>query len=526
MTAAHCIKSNTNQTIHVGTFNFSLPRSKLDGIDVDIRGVKIHPLYNYKSSYFDVAIITSDKINFTIGIQPICLPESSSTDVHKYDQYSVLLLGWGASNLNGNASKTLKKVSQTIFPNEYCNQTHIREGEVMKDIHNAAPDLFLNHLICAGTDIQSQGACKGDSGGPLQLFDFKNLRYQQVGIVHGSVHNCGQSSFPGIYVRLDDPAIFDFLKSGTNESTIDSREPHLHLFLFPYERNLGVFNWRTNELCYAEIFSYFDPTSVVVLNGTLMFSTFDSNDRIDRTFAKYLKESKTWEKTDPLGRYYEGGTIVPDKGWVMFRSDIEEEREYIKILDSPDGKWKDGPKLPFSGEIERDCILQLNDTTTFILKNRDEGFEHLIMTFDWSTNKYTEHEPRLPYGFAKKSSCALIKDENGQQLVAIVYNRKHYEMQMEIWNPVDDSIVSEEIPVSNFHYLSPALVAINGGRGLLLYPGYHNLFEESHGKSAVWEYNLASKSWRDTGIGFETKKTPMVFSLDSFAIEDFNCITQ
>jgi hypothetical protein len=119
-----------------------------------------------------------------------------------------------------------------------------------------------------------------------------------------------------------------------------------------------------------------------------------------------------------------------------------------------------------------------------------------------------------------------MKDETGQPLVAIVYNRKHYEMQMEIWNPADDSIVSEELPISNFHYLSPALVAINGGTKLLLYPGYYDLFEDSHGKSAVWEYNLASKSWRDTGIGFETKKTPMVFSLDSFAIEDFNCITQ
>ncbi len=224
LTAAHCIKNDTDQKIHVGASNFSLSKSQLHGIDVDIKGVKIHPLYNNNSSYFDIAIITSDIIKFTIGIQPICLPESSNTNVHKYDQYSVDLLGWGASSLFGNASKTLKKVPQTIFPNSYCNNTHRRYDIDAKKIQKAVPDLFPSHLICAGTGPRSQGACTGDSGGPLQFFDANKYRYEQVGVVHGSVSSCGQSPFPGIYVRLDDPAIFDFLKSATQESRFPSEE--------------------------------------------------------------------------------------------------------------------------------------------------------------------------------------------------------------------------------------------------------------------------------------------------------------
>jgi secreted trypsin-like serine protease len=223
LTAAHCIKNNTDQKIHVGDFNLSLLKPQQLGIDVNTKEVNIHPLYNYKNAYFDIAIITTDHINFTVNIQPICLPEYSSTDVHKYDRDQVDLLGWGASSYNGIVTDTLRRVSQTVFPKKYCNETHIRYDKEKKNIQKAVPDLFPSHLICAGTDVTSQGACTGDSGGPLQFFDFDSKRYQQLGVVHGSVSNCGQSAFPGIYVRLDDPTIFNFLKSATQVARIDSR---------------------------------------------------------------------------------------------------------------------------------------------------------------------------------------------------------------------------------------------------------------------------------------------------------------
>jgi secreted trypsin-like serine protease len=177
--------------------------------------ITVHPLYNYKTVYFDIAIITTENIKFTDFIQPICLPENYSTDVHKYDRDQVDLLGWGASSRNGKTSKTLKRVSQIIFPNKYCNETHMKHSTDMIFIQKTVPNLFPNHLICAGTNINSQGACNGDGGGPLQFYDFDNYRYQQVGVVHGTISHCGQSSYPGIYIRLDDPAIFDFLKSAT-----------------------------------------------------------------------------------------------------------------------------------------------------------------------------------------------------------------------------------------------------------------------------------------------------------------------
>jgi secreted trypsin-like serine protease len=215
LTAAHCVKNTTNWKIHVGDIDLSLPHSQQRGIDIDLVEINVHPLYNYKTAYFDIAVITTESIKFTVNIQPICLPDNSSKDVHKYDRDQVDLLGWGASSRLGKTSNTLKRVSQLIFPNKYCNETHMNKNTDVILIQQAVPNLFPNHLICAGTNIKSQGVCKGDGGGPLQFYDFDNYRYQQVGVVHGSVSNCGQSSYPGIYIRLDDPAIFDFLKSAT-----------------------------------------------------------------------------------------------------------------------------------------------------------------------------------------------------------------------------------------------------------------------------------------------------------------------
>ena len=38
-------------------------------------------------------------------------------------------------------------------------------------------------------------------------------KYIQVGIVQGSIGQCGDRNIPGIYVRLDDPEILQFLNS-------------------------------------------------------------------------------------------------------------------------------------------------------------------------------------------------------------------------------------------------------------------------------------------------------------------------
>ena len=40
----------------------------------------------------------------------------------------------------------------------------------------------------------------------------QDQRWIQIGIVQGAFRDCGDVDFPGIYVRLDDPSIFNFIR--------------------------------------------------------------------------------------------------------------------------------------------------------------------------------------------------------------------------------------------------------------------------------------------------------------------------
>ena len=69
--------------------------------------------------------------------------------------------------------------------------------------------------MCAGDTLVSKGSCHGDSGGPLMYLDTEEVeeKYVQIGTVAGGIGGCGNRNLPSIFVRLDDPLIFEFLNS-------------------------------------------------------------------------------------------------------------------------------------------------------------------------------------------------------------------------------------------------------------------------------------------------------------------------
>jgi hypothetical protein len=97
---------------------------------------------------------------------------------------------------------------------------------------------------------------------------------------------------------------------------------------------------------------------------------------------------------------------------------------------------------------------------------------------------------------------------------------------MKIWNPADESLMTEAFPDQTDCYSSPALVAINGGRDVLLYPGRRAHFNCVKEEAVIWKYNLASRAWSKTGLFIEAKTYPMVLPLSGFRINDFNCLNK
>jgi secreted trypsin-like serine protease len=85
--------------------------------------------------------------------------------------------------------------------------------KIVKIIRESLPQLFQDHLMCAGVDVGNQGACKGDSGGPLMYKDDDIGKFIQIATVRGGVGECGDDAYPGIFVRVDHPSIWKFISS-------------------------------------------------------------------------------------------------------------------------------------------------------------------------------------------------------------------------------------------------------------------------------------------------------------------------
>ena len=103
----------------------------------------------------------------------------------------VTVPGWGITE-NKTRSEVLLQVKLTPISNEQCAETYKNISEIGYK------------QMCASGKSEI-GSCFGDSGGPLQgltLYNEKEARYVQFGIVSFGHKNCGKEGFPGVYTRV------------------------------------------------------------------------------------------------------------------------------------------------------------------------------------------------------------------------------------------------------------------------------------------------------------------------------------
>jgi len=82
---------------------------------LEILNSTVHPDFDTVSAYYDVALLLTKKVTFSRFIRPICLPDFSSDDIHKYDDKHVELIGWGKNRTYGKISEKLQRVSLRIY---------------------------------------------------------------------------------------------------------------------------------------------------------------------------------------------------------------------------------------------------------------------------------------------------------------------------------------------------------------------------------------------------------------------------
>ena len=501
----------------MGDWDLNNTKSDPLGVDVDIKEVRIHPRYNGKS-YFDVAVIKTNEVEFSYDIRSICLPEMSGTN---RDFHKVELLGWGSSERNGKISNALNRVTQVIYPNYHCNDTFTRKGPINERIQQVVPDLFQSHVTCAGIENGIQGACRGDSGGPLQFYNPVKDRHYQVAIVHGSVAECGDPEWPTVYVKLDDPAILSFIQNATLIRE-ESAESHLHpaksiddapniqpvsdlrtddpnenlnksdwLLIGSEGERFELYNWITGEQCFATVgsqgYSSYS-TEMKTLNDVAIYCETRKGN-----CYKFLAGSQRWVKfsTLPVDVLLPVMTFVPGKGLVIF--DAREGKVTTQILEDMDQNWKIGPKI--IGLWGTYCAVQLNKTTTVFIDSKSVAF------YDWSTNELTVRDEALQSSHLV-GHCDAVKDEIGNDLVVVT---RPYpsgsDPHLEIFNPTDGSVQLEKIPFEakddGVRHGGGGLLAVNGGKDLLMFGG--QLLGSSQYLDSIKKFNYATKTWTEQG---------------------------
>lgn len=174
LTAAHCTVGRPQQNLRFG----SLDRS-LGGIAQTSFLSIPHPLYNREHSLnFDLSLIAlPTPLTLNAAIHPIRLPTAAQTYTD-FVNLPATVSGWGNTGPGTSSERLLRWVLVRVITNVQCRQVFSERA-----VHE--------HVVCTlgYVDPSNQGACGGDSGGPLALFE--NGIPTQIGIVSfGSTNGC------------------------------------------------------------------------------------------------------------------------------------------------------------------------------------------------------------------------------------------------------------------------------------------------------------------------------------------------
>ena len=80
---------------------------------LDIKNIFKHSKYQENIAYFDVAVVQTRRIKFSLHIRPICLPLS---EINDYDSKTAHLIGWGSKSTVGTPAEKLQRIALTVFP--------------------------------------------------------------------------------------------------------------------------------------------------------------------------------------------------------------------------------------------------------------------------------------------------------------------------------------------------------------------------------------------------------------------------
>jgi secreted trypsin-like serine protease len=218
LTAAHCVDFvGVPGGIPLSDLRVVVGRTVLTSTQGQKRraaAISIHPRWNPATFSFDVAVVhLASPVN---GIRPVALV-SPGVDALERPGTLATVTGWGntiqqpAGPGGGgvNYPDRMREAKVPITSRAECATAY------------ASADLSITAtMLCAGrTNLDT---CQGDSGGPL-FFKAVGPGYIQAGITSWGI-GCGATGFPGVYTRLSNRGVGNFILSATGGVPVNSAQ--------------------------------------------------------------------------------------------------------------------------------------------------------------------------------------------------------------------------------------------------------------------------------------------------------------
>ncbi len=181
LTAAHCVVGKTGAALEALINRANVLSTQ--GERIAIKQTVIHPAYNSVTQENDIALL---KLATSAQADPIeTLPDFSSQD---NPGQNAVALGWG---------NTL--TYREFFPNDL-------QQVILPIVSNATCQEHMtgiqDDMLCAGLAEGGKDTCKGDSGGPLIVFDTESNSWRQAAITSFGKPVCAAKGYYGVYTRL------------------------------------------------------------------------------------------------------------------------------------------------------------------------------------------------------------------------------------------------------------------------------------------------------------------------------------
>ncbi len=202
LTAAHCAKGQDPAKLSVFVGTVDLNDGDHSGTTIAVEALYVDPDYNAAQTANDAALVHL-KSDVPAGVTPMRIVAPGD---HQFDQSGtpVSVAGWGATIAKSpyNYPNMLKQANITIQADSVCGSRR-SYGKTFK----------AESMLCAGAGTTPKtmvDSCYGDSGGPL--FAGPANDPIEIGVVSWG-RGCAQLGYPGIYTRLSDPSIANWIQS-------------------------------------------------------------------------------------------------------------------------------------------------------------------------------------------------------------------------------------------------------------------------------------------------------------------------